>query len=75
MSFISEPIVPVIAYNKTKIAEMGGAEPSDEWTFDELAAWAQEMTTDDVFGYYPADRAYLALAAPLPASMGRGAGE
>ncbi|MEZ4664779.1 MAG: extracellular solute-binding protein [Caldilineaceae bacterium] len=62
MSFISEPIVPVIAYNKTKIAEMGGAEPSDEWTFDELAAWAQEMTTDDVFGYYPADRAYLGFS-------------
>ncbi|MEZ4861278.1 MAG: substrate-binding domain-containing protein [Caldilineaceae bacterium] len=56
MSFISEPIVPVIAYNKTKVSEMGIGEPSDEWTFDELADWAQAGTTDDVFGYYRADR-------------------
>jgi multiple sugar transport system substrate-binding protein len=56
MSFISEPIVPVIAYNKTKIEEMGLALPTDDWTFDELSAWAQEATTEDAFGYYRADR-------------------
>jgi ABC-type glycerol-3-phosphate transport system substrate-binding protein len=56
MSFISEPIVPVIAYNKTKIAEMGLSELTDEMTFQELADWAVEATTDDVFGYFPADR-------------------
>lgn len=62
MSFISEPIVPIIAYNKTKAVEMGIGEPSDDWTFDELADWAQKGTTDDVFGYYAADRAYLGFS-------------
>ena len=56
MSFISEPIVPVIAYNKTKIAEMGLSELTDEMTFQELADWAVEATTEDTFGYFRADR-------------------
>ena len=56
MSFISEPIVPIIAYNKTKIAEMGLSELTDEMTFQELADWAVEATTEDTFGYYRADR-------------------
>jgi multiple sugar transport system substrate-binding protein len=56
LSFISEPIVPVIAYNKTKIEEMGVGEPTDDWTFDELTDWAVNATTDDTFGYYRADR-------------------
>ena len=56
MSFISEPIVPIIAYNKTKVQEMGLPEPTDDMTFAELAEWAQQGTTDDVFGYYRADR-------------------
>jgi maltose-binding protein MalE len=62
MSYISEPIVPVIAYNKTKAVEMGIGELNDEMTFDELADWAQKGTVDDVFGYYPADRAYLGFS-------------
>jgi multiple sugar transport system substrate-binding protein len=62
LSFISEPIVPIIAYNKTKALEMGIGEPSDDWTFDELAAWAQQGTTEDVFGYSTADRAYMAFS-------------
>jgi ABC-type glycerol-3-phosphate transport system substrate-binding protein len=62
MSYISEPIVPVIAYNKTKAVEMGIGELNDEMTFDELADWAQKGTSDDVFGYYPADRAYLGFS-------------
>jgi hypothetical protein len=56
MSFISEPIVPIIAYNKTKIAEMGLPELTDDMTFQELADWAVEATTEDVFGYARADR-------------------
>ncbi|MEZ4673820.1 MAG: extracellular solute-binding protein [Caldilineaceae bacterium] len=56
MSFISEPIVPVIAYNKTKVEALGVGLPSDDWTFADLATWAQEATTDDAFGYYFADR-------------------
>lgn len=59
MSYISEPIVPVIAYNKTKLAALGVAEPADEWTFAELTAWAQEATTEDAFAYYAADRSGL----------------
>ena len=62
MSYISEPIVPIIAYNKTKVEEMGVAEPSDDWTFAELAAWAQEATTEDTFAYYLADRSGLAFS-------------
>jgi multiple sugar transport system substrate-binding protein len=56
MSFISEPIVPIIAYNKTKVDEMGIGTPSDDWTFDELVEWAQAGTTEDTFGYFRADR-------------------
>jgi multiple sugar transport system substrate-binding protein len=55
MSYISEPIVPVMAYNKTKIKAMNLDEPSDDWTFDDLAAWAKGATKDGVFGYYTAD--------------------
>lgn len=62
MSFISEPIVPVIAYNKTKVTEMGIGEPSDEWTFAELAEWAQAGTTADTFGYYNADRNFMGFS-------------
>jgi len=62
LSYISEPIVPVIAYNKTKIKAMGVAEPTDDWTFDELAAWAQKITKDGVFGYHAGDRSYLAFS-------------
>jgi ABC-type glycerol-3-phosphate transport system substrate-binding protein len=56
MSFISEPIVPIIAYNKTKIAELGLPELTDEMTFQELADWAVEATSDGVYGYSRADR-------------------
>ncbi len=62
MSFISEPIVPIIAYNKTKAQELGIGEPSDDWTFAELAEWAQAGTTADTFGYYNADRNYMAFS-------------
>jgi Bacterial extracellular solute-binding protein len=52
LSYISEPIVPVIAYNKTKVQQMGLPAPTDDMTFDELLAWAQKGTTSDVFGYF-----------------------
>ncbi len=55
LSYISEPIVPLIAYNKTKVTAMGVGLPKDEWTFDELMAWAKSATKDGVFGYYRAD--------------------
>ncbi len=64
MSFISEPIVPVIAYNKTKIEEMGLPELTDEMTFQELADWAIEATTEDTFGYYRADRGGIFAGGP-----------
>jgi ABC-type glycerol-3-phosphate transport system substrate-binding protein len=55
MSYISEPIVPVIAYNKTKLKAFGVPEPTDEMTFDDLAAWAKLATKDNTFGYFRAD--------------------
>ena len=58
MSYISEPIVPVIIYNKTKLKELGVAEPTDDWTFDEQAQWAKDATKNGVFGYSEADRRY-----------------
>jgi multiple sugar transport system substrate-binding protein len=64
MSYISEPIVPVIAYNKSKVEEMGLKEPTDDWTFDELADFAKSGTTDDTFGYYRADRGGIFGGAP-----------
>lgn len=59
MSFISEPTVPIIAYNKTKLGELGIPAPSDDWTFDELRDWAAKATTADHFGYSEADRRYI----------------
>ncbi|HEY3079276.1 MAG TPA: hypothetical protein VGM69_05155 [Chloroflexota bacterium] len=55
MSYISEPIVPVIAYNKTKLKALGVDEPKDDWTFDDLVTWAKAGTKEGVFGYYRAD--------------------
>lgn len=59
MSYISEPVVPVIIYNKTKLKSMGVAEPQDGWTFAEQAQWAKDATKGDVFAYSEADRRYL----------------
>jgi multiple sugar transport system substrate-binding protein len=70
LSYISEPIVPVIAYNKTKIEKMGLQEPTDDWTFDELAAWAKEGTKDDTFGYYAADRIGVFSGGPYQRQWG-----
>jgi ABC-type glycerol-3-phosphate transport system substrate-binding protein len=55
MDYIGEPVVPLIAYNKTKVAEMGVKEPDDAWTFDDLVTWAKSLTKGGVFGYYRAD--------------------
>ena len=55
LSYISEPIVPIIAYNKTKIQQLGMTAPKDDWTFDELAEWAKRGTTANTFGYYRGD--------------------
>jgi ABC-type glycerol-3-phosphate transport system substrate-binding protein len=55
LSYISEPIVPVIAYNKTKVQQLGMPLPKDDWTFDELAEWAKRGTTANTFGYFRGD--------------------
>jgi len=55
MDYIGEPVVPLIAYNKTAVSKMGAAEPQDTWTFDELTTWAKSLTKDGTFGYYRAD--------------------
>ncbi|MGH2351644.1 MAG: ABC transporter substrate-binding protein, partial [Chloroflexota bacterium] len=59
LPYISEPTVPVIAYNKAKISQLGLQPPKDDWTFDELAEWAKRGTTTGgtgaVWGYYRGD--------------------
>jgi multiple sugar transport system substrate-binding protein len=55
LSYISEPIVPVIAYNKTKVQQLGMTIPKDDWTFDELADWAKRGTVAGMFGYFRGD--------------------
>jgi ABC-type glycerol-3-phosphate transport system substrate-binding protein len=52
LSFISEPVVPVIAVNLTRIRQLGLPEPKDDWTFDELGEWARRGTTAETFGYF-----------------------
>lgn len=55
MDYIGEPVVPLIAYNKTKLNAVGGTEPKDDWTFDDLATWAKSLSKNGIFGYYRAD--------------------
>lgn len=52
LSFISEPVVPIVAINKAKAQKLGLPIPKDDWTFDELVEWAKKGTTADTFGYY-----------------------
>jgi multiple sugar transport system substrate-binding protein len=59
MSYISEPAVPVIAYNKTALKKLGVDEPTDDWTFDDLMTWAKKATTPDAFAYSEADRRFI----------------
>jgi hypothetical protein len=63
LSYISEPIVPVIAYNKTKVQQLGMPLPTDDWTFDDLAEWAKRGTTANTFGYYRGDSGTAAFGA------------
>jgi ABC-type glycerol-3-phosphate transport system substrate-binding protein len=51
LSYISEPIVPIIVYNKTKIKAMSLQEPTDDMSYDDLDTWAKASTKDGVFGY------------------------
>jgi maltose-binding protein MalE len=55
LSYISEPIVPMVAYNKTRLQQLGVPLPKDDWTFDELAEFARRATTANAFGYYRGD--------------------
>lgn len=56
-SYTGEPSVPVIAYNKTQIEKMGLSVPPEEtgmtgnWTFDDMAEWAQAATKDGFWGF------------------------
>jgi ABC-type glycerol-3-phosphate transport system substrate-binding protein len=52
LNYIGEPCVPFIAFNRTKVEQMGLQPLTDGMTFDELGAWAQKATKDGVFGYY-----------------------
>jgi maltose-binding protein MalE len=63
LSYISEPIVPVIAYNKSKVQQLGIPAPNDDWTFDDLAEFARRATTANAFGYYRGDSGTAAFGA------------
>ena len=55
-------LLSLLVAEKSGFRPAEGCEPeglkelTDDMTFDELAAWAKEATTKDVFGYYRADR-------------------
>jgi ABC-type glycerol-3-phosphate transport system substrate-binding protein len=55
LSYISEPVVPLVAYNKTRLQQLGVPPPADDWTFDDLAEFARRATTANAFGYYRGD--------------------
>ena len=52
LSYISEPVVPLVAYNKTRVQQLGVPPPQDAWTFDDLAEFARRATTGAAFGYF-----------------------
>jgi ABC-type glycerol-3-phosphate transport system substrate-binding protein len=52
LSYISEPVVPLVAVNKARAEQLGLGVPPDDWTFDDLAAWAKRGTVADAFGYF-----------------------
>jgi ABC-type glycerol-3-phosphate transport system substrate-binding protein len=56
--YIAEPVVPVIAYNKTKVQLLGLTEPTDDMTFSDWAAWAKSGTrsgSSPTYGFYHGD--------------------
>jgi ABC-type glycerol-3-phosphate transport system substrate-binding protein len=73
LSYISEPAVPIVAYNKTRSRRLGLPDPKDDWTFDELAEWARKATTAGgsvggggsagSFGYFRGDSGTAAFPA------------
>ncbi len=43
----------ILYYNKTMFDKAGMPYPTDDWTYDDLAAAAKKLTTGDQYGYYP----------------------
>ena len=66
LSYISEPIVPVIAYNKSRLQQIGVPAPTDDWTFDDLAEFARRATTANAFGYFRGSSGHGPLRQPRP---------
>ncbi|NDB19837.1 MAG: carbohydrate ABC transporter substrate-binding protein, partial [Proteobacteria bacterium] len=55
LPFISEPVCPIIAINRTAAESAGLTIPTDDWTFDDLAEWGQKAAGRGLFGYFRAD--------------------
>ena len=55
LPFISEPVCPIIAINRTAAESAGITIPTDDWTFDDLAEWGQKAAGRGLFGYFRAD--------------------
>jgi len=53
MPLTSEPVIPVMAFNKSLVEKWGLDMPQNDWTLDELVAWAKAGTREGVWGYYP----------------------
>ena len=52
LSYISEPVQPVIAYNKDLVTKAGVQVPKDGGSYEDLNAFARQMTKGDVFGFF-----------------------
>ena len=51
LNYIGEPVVPLVAYNKTKATQLGIGEPKDDWVLDDWITWAKAGTKNGLFGY------------------------
>ena len=40
-------VVPLVAYNKTRLQQLGVPPPADDWTFDDLAEFAPKLFQDN----------------------------
>jgi len=62
MPLTSEPVVPLMAYNKTLVDKWGIPEPQNDWTFDDLIEFGKAGTRDGVWGYHTGSQSMHPLA-------------
>ncbi len=62
MPLTSEPVVPVMCFNKTLVEKWGLPYPQNDWTFDELIEFGKAGTRDGVWGYHTGSQSMHPLA-------------